>query len=268
MSAIDSGIFSEKTFKKAIELCDSKISLLKNKPEQAEKFKKLKNSIQETEKRQKQIIEKTKTIKLVNPTDPNKPTFFDEYIAGKENIVSLCWLGSKLNEAKNAGELEQSSIAVVEGMDFKTKAIDPHYDFVDRTKSVMKQFLNGTGVSKQVAKGCIFAGLGELLSRGVTGYLAQEGIMQSAMGLVGLGKLGISQLPKLLPILQTGLTMVMGLPQLTLIAGGALAIIKGVPMIKKHIDKVKKKFKNANAFDKGMSELMNQHEQDLQTLNA
>lgn len=257
MAPISPSQIQSGNFKAAITLCDSKISLLKNKPDRAKKYEALKKAYQAAQTKLNKIVEKCKTIKLASPTDPNKPTFFDEYIAGKEAMVTLAWLSTKLEAVKDAGGIVAESIAVVEGLDFKAKEVDVHYDFIDATKNLTKQITNGTGVSKTITRSCLFVALGELLSRGVTSVLAGSGIMSGSMGLVGLGKLGISQIPKLWPILQSGAQMLMGLPQLTLIAGGAFALFKGIPMIKKHIDGVKKKHKNAQAFDKGMEELMN-----------
>ncbi len=248
-------------FKSAIKLCDTKIALLKNKPDRAKKYEALKKAYVEAQGKLDKVIEKTKVIKLVHPTDPEKPYFFDEYVAGKQSFISLCWLSSKLAEVKNNGGIDAESVAIVDSLDFKTKNPDVHYDFIDATKNVTKQITNGTGVSKQITKGCLFVFLGELLSRGVTSFMAGKGIMDSSMGLIGLGKLGLSQIPKLAPILQSGLSMLAGLPPLSLFAGSAFIAFKGIPMIKKHIDNVKKKFKNGQAFDKGMEELMNSQAQ-------
>ena len=261
MTTVDPGKLQKGKFSKAIALCDSKIGLLKNKPDRAKKYEALKKAYQDAQAKVRKAIDATKEIKLANPTNQDKPSFYDEYISGKEEFVSLCWLSSKLNEVKNSGGLATGEEVKVSVIDTKSKEVDVKYDFVDATKNVVNQVTNGTGVAKKIAKGCLFVSLGEILSRGVTAALAQNGIMQGSLGLVGIGKLGISQLPKLLPILQKGLTMFMGLPQLSLIAGGAFAVFKGIPMIKKHIDKVKKNHKNAQAFDKGMDEILNQQQQ-------
>lgn len=263
MTTVSADKLYKNKFSSAIMLCDSKINLLKDKPERAKKFEALKKSYQDAQAKLKKAIEKTKDIKLANPTDPKKPSFYEEFISGKEEFVSLCWLSSKLNSLKDNGELADGEEAKANAIDTKTKDVDVKYDFVDATKNVVKQVTNGTGVSKKIAKGCLFVSIGEILSRGVTAAMAQKGIMQGSLGLIGLGKLGVAQLPKLLPILQTGVKMFMGLPQLSLIAGGAFAVFKGIPMIKQHIDKVKKNHKNAQAFDKGMEEILNQQQQTV-----
>ena len=254
---VQKGVFS-----KVITLCESKINLLKGKPDRAKKYEKLKDVYQSAQSKLRKCIEKTKEIKLANPTDPDKPSFYDEYIKGKDEFVSLSWLSSKLNAVKNNGELAEGEGVKVATLDMKTKTVDVRYDFVDATKNVMNQITKGTGISNKITKGCLFVCLGELLSHGVTAALAQQGIMQGSMGLIGLGKLGLAQLPKLLPIIKTGAAMFMGLPQLALAAGGAFALFKGIPMVKGYIDKVKKNHKNAQAFDKGMKDILNQQQQN------
>ena len=242
-------------FAKAIMLCDQKIKYYKNKPEKAKKFEKLRDAYRESQSKVNAIIEKTKTIELVHPTDSTKPSFYDEFVSGKEDFVSLCWLSSKLTSMKSAGELTTSTEAVVDTLDFTAKNPDVKWDITDTTKSIWNQFKNGTGVSQKVLKGSLFVCLGELLTQGITSALAKEGIMQGAMGLIGLGKLGVAQLPKLLPFVESGIGFILGLPHLALIGGGVAAVVATVPAVKKMIDKVKKKHKNAEAFDKGMEQI-------------
>lgn len=263
MTTINPDSLHKGKFSAAIMLCDSKIALLKNKPDRAKKYEALKKAYQEAQTKLKTAIDATKNINIANPTDKNKPSFYNEFISGKEEFVSICWLSSKLNSMKDNGELAAGEESKVDALDLSVKTVDVKYDFIDATKNAVKHFTNGTGASKKIAKGCLFVSIGELLSRGVTAFLAKKGIMDGSLGLIGLGKLGLAQLPKLVPIVQTAAKMFMGLPQLTLAAGAAFAVFKGVPKIKKFVDNVKKNNKNAQAFDKGMEDILNKQQQTV-----
>ena len=251
-------------FAEAIKICDNQIKTFKNSPDKQKKYQEAKKALQEAQAKLNDIIEKTKTI-LLNEPDPadatKKLSFYDKFIGKKnENFVTLAWLSSKIAIEKTAGNFETASVAVVDELKFGAKEIDPRFDMIDRTKSITKQFLEGKGVSAWLAKGCLAVGIGEILTKGITSYLAKEGIMQSAMGLFGLGKLGIAHLPTLWASLSAGMTTLVGFAPLAVGAAAAFAVVKGIPMVNNLINKVKKKHKDAYAFDKGIEKILKEQE--------
>ena len=98
--------------------------------------------------------------------------------------------------------------------------------------------------------------VGELLTHGVTAFLTKKGIMDGAMGLMGLGKLGIDFAPVAWQALTGAAGALAAWSPLLVTAGITFAAVKAIPMIRNVVDAVKKKHKEAHAFDANMQKLI------------
>lgn len=243
---------------KAIKLLSDEIGRTKN-PDKKAKLEKALKELKNLPNRLEEVINKTKKVKLVNATKANntEKTFYKEFIEGNEHLVDLIWLRSKMESEKAKGNIDASTTAEADSVaKEKAKTLDVKFSFVDRTKSVANQILSGKGISKWLSRGFLAVGIGEIMSQGVTSLLAKEGIMKSATGLFGVAKIGVEALPKLWPILTNGVQMIMGLPNPVLFAGAGLAVVHGIPMVKNLVDKIRKRHKEAHAFENGMENLL------------
>lgn len=239
-------------FDNVIKLFETKSKdLQKTNPDKAKKWKAAAVLFKGEKERLKTIIEKLKAIKLEDDR-----TFYDAYVSGKDDFVSFERLSELLSAHR--GDIKEESLATVDGLDLSTKTQNTRYDIIDYTKKVAKDLTTGGSLSKKIQKGCLFTFFGELLSQGITSALVKRGVMDYSMGLIGLGKLGIQKAPLLLPYLEQGAMMIAGMPQLALIAGGAFLVMKGIPLIKRSINKVKEKMQNAKAVDKKYEEIVMQ----------
>lgn len=264
MELTDPKRFQKSKFDEVIKICDKQIKVFKNNPDRAKVYEKAKKALQEAQKKLKDAIEKTKSIEttFVDPADSSrKLSFYEKYIGeGNENFVSLCWLSGKIAAEKSASRIEAGSVAEADALDLNAKEIEVKYDMVDRTKRITKQFLQGKGVAQWLTKGCLAVGIGEILAKGVTSYLAKEGIMSGAMGLFGLGKLGISKLPALWTALGTGMTALTGWSTLFVGAAAGFAALKAIPVVNNFVNKVKTRYKDVHSYEQGVNDILKAQE--------
>ena len=247
-------------FDSVIKLCSDQARKFKDNPDKAKKYEEEKKKLQKAKTKLADTIEATKNIKM-----KSGKTFYEEFIDGKENLVTLFYLSEKIEKEKSAGTIDITATVAnkvdIDKISFDTPEVQTTYDMVDKTKSFGNQILNGKGASKWLTRGCFGVMIGELLAQGITSSLVAEGIMGSSMGLFGVAKLGIVEgLPALWTSLGTGLTALAGFSPVLLGAGAAAAALIAIPLIKKVVDKVKTKHKNEVAFDQGVQKLLTAQE--------
>ncbi len=249
MASVNPGLIAKADFDVAIKLAKQQASKFKDNEAKEKKYKVAQQELENAKAKLDALIEKTKSITMSSGN-----SFYVDYVQASESSVNLVWLSDKLAEK----EAEMTSGAPT-SVDVATNEIEPHYDFIDGTKKAGKDLLNGKGLSNGLFKATLGVGVGELLAKGVTSYLAKEGIMQSSLGLFGLGKLGITNLPTAFTALQTGMTALWGFSPLIVVAGGAMVAIKAVPAIKHLIDKISAKTKENYKFEEEVNKMITEH---------
>ena len=248
MATTDVKSLSKASLPKAIETCKKMEAKCKDNEVKKKKYQDMRKTFEKAQETLKKAIEATNSIKL----NGSEKTFYQEFIDGKEDAVTLAWLGAKLSEQRNLGHIAGGKIPET-GDDM---SVEFKYDFIDRTKKVCKDFTGGKGIAKGLATGAVGVLIAELLTKGATNALVQHGILESSMGLIGLGKLGIKLAPTAWQALTGAATALVGWSPVVCVAAGAFVALKTIPMIKKAVDSVKKKHKEAGAFDEEMKKLM------------
>lgn len=245
MTAIDPKYIAKSNFDNAIKTCQKSVDKFKG-SERQKKYVLMLNELKSAKQKLDDAIEKTKSI-----TMKDGKTFYESFVEGNESAVTLAWLGDKINNERSKGE-----VTTDQAVDVSTNEVDVHYDFVDRTKKAGKDLFDGKGIAKGLVNATIGVMVGELLTKGVTSLLVKNGVMSEAMGLVGLGKMGIANLPRLLPALKTGALAVWNFSPIIGVAIPALIALKAVPMVKHFVDKTKSKVKEASQFENNINEMV------------
>ena len=230
----------------AIKICKNKEKEFKDKEILKAKYTKMREKFEEAQKTFDERIEKTKSMKL-NTGDGK--TLYSEYIEGKEATLSLVEL-KKIQKAhlrKKDGDWEKFNSS--------DTMIDTEIDFVDKMKQVGHDFLHGKGLAKGIATTAFGICIAEILAQGATSYLVSQGIMSSAMGLMGLGQLGLQAVPGLLTAAGGGLATLAGMASFMAPMLAVGTAIVALPIINNAIEKVKKKYKDAHAFENNMQKL-------------
>jgi len=243
-------------FDAVIKLASDQARKFKDNPDKSKKYEEEKKKLQQAKTKLETLIEETKNIKMTSGK-----TFYEEFVDGKEHLVTLLYLSEKIEKEKNAGTIDiQATLANkvdIDKISFDVPEVSTTYDMVDKAKSFGNQILNGKGASKWLTRGCFGIMIGELLSQGITSSLVAEGIMAESMGLFGVAKLGIVEgLPALWTSLCGGMTALAGFSPLLLGAGATAIALIGIPIVKKLVDKVKAKHKNEVAFDQGVQKII------------
>lgn len=245
MAAIDPKNLTKASFPEAIKTCKKYESKFKDKEVKKKKYEGMRKVFEESEETLNKAIEATKSITMASGK-----SFYDEFVDGKEATVSLAWLGDKLaTESARITGGDIPDLGAHVSVEFK-------YDFVDRMKQLGIDFTKGKGLAKGITTAASGVLIGELLTQGVTSFLAKKGIIDGAMGLLGLGKLGIEYAPMAWQAIAGAATSIASWSMLVPIAAGVLVAVKTVPVIKNIVDKVKAKHKEAGAFDENMQKIL------------
>lgn len=244
METLSPEFLTKASFPKAIELCQKQEGKYKTQEVKKAKYAQMRKKLEKAQEKLDNAIEETRSIKI------GDTTFFDSFIKGKEDAVSLTWLGTKLEEQK-------AGITDGKAPDVGTPDVDVvHIDFVDRTKQVWHDLTHGKGIAKGLFTAAAGICVGEVLTQGVTASLVRDGIMQSSMGLVGLGQLGLQNLPLAWNAISGAITGLFAWSPVAVVAAGALAALKVIPAIRGLVDKVKAKAKSATEFETGIQKLV------------
>ena len=245
METLSPELLTKASFPKAIELCKKQETKFKNQEVKKQKYAQMRKKLEKSKEKLENAIEATKSIKM----DSGK-YFFDEFVSGKEEAVSLAWLGQKLEEQKDKiTEGKAPSVAVDEiGV--------VHLDFVDQTKQVCHDLTHGKGLAKGLFTAVAGIGIGEVLTQGITSSLVREGVMQSSMGLVGLGQMAWQNLPFAWQAITGAVTSLFAWSPLAVVSGGALLALKALPAIRGAVDKIKAKVKGVGEFENNMQKLL------------
>ncbi len=245
MAAFDPNNLTKASLPEAIKICINRENIYKDKEVKKKKYEDMRKVFEKAQKTLDKAIEKTRTIKM----DGDK-SFYEEFVSGNETAVSLSWLGMKLAEQReHIREGEAPNLGEFGSVAYK-------YDFIDKTKQVGIDFTKGKGLAKGITNVAVGVLVGELLTQGVTAFLTKKGIMDGAMGLIGLGKLGIEFAPTAWQAITMAATSLAGWSMPIVVAGATLAAVKAVPMIRSLVEKVKAKHKEAGAFDANMQKLI------------
>ena len=243
----DLTLYNEDSLNKAIQLCQKKTEEFKGNEVKKKKYEVALSKLQAAKTKREKAIAETKGIMMSRTVGGATETksFYDWFIAGNESAVTLTWLGAK---------------TAVEGVTLTTNlsadSIETKYDFVDFTKKQMKDVSKGKGISKFLTGTAIGAIIGEVLSHGVTQILVKQGIMKHSMGLFGVAKLGIENLPAAFSALGSGITTLWGVAPVGLVAAGALVTLTAIPVVANLVKKAKAKHKANNQFENDMQKLV------------
>ncbi len=236
-------------FGKAIKICDEQIKKLKS-PDKQKKYKDAKAAFGAAEAKLKDLIAKTKEIKMSSGN-----TFHEDFLKDKESFVTFAWLSEKISAEHD--NIEDASKAKAEALDLEVPDVDPRWDCIDATKKFAKDMGNEkSGLSRFLSKTFIAVGLGDILTRGVTKTLVKEGIMKESLGLVGLGKLGIANLPNLWSAICLGASKFWAFSPLGVVAAGGFLAVKAIPMINKLGNKIKQNFNNKHHYENAMAQML------------
>lgn len=241
MAEVNPSLIAKKDFDEMINLANKQANKFKDNPVKAKKYTNAALELRSAKTKLETLIDKTKNEFKVNDGSGGEMSFYDKYVTGKENVATIEWLTDLI--ATHESEIVSGAPVY----DAEVNEINTHYDFIDATKKVGHDMLNGKGLSKALVGATIGVGVSELLAKGVTSVLAKEGIVQSSMGLFGLAKLGIKSLPAGLSALGSGMSMLWGFSPVAVVAGGALVALKAVPAIKRLVEKAVTKFKSNTA---------------------
>ena len=245
METLSPEILTQASFPKAIDLCKKQEAKFKNQEVKKQKYSQMRKKLEKSREKLDDTIEATKSIEM-----KSGKKFFDEFVSGKEEAVSLEWLGKKLEEQKdNIKEGKVPSIASSE--------IDVvHVDFVDQTKQVWHDLTHGKGLAKGLFTAVAGIGIGEVLTRGITSSLVKEGVLQSSMGLMGLGQMAWQNLPMAWQSISGAMSSFFAWSPIAAVSAGALIALKAVPMIRGMVDRIKSKAKSVGEFENNMKKLI------------
>ena len=247
MAEFDPNSLTKASLPEAIKTCKKYETKYKDKEIKKKKYEDMRNVFEKAQTTLDKAINATKNIQMASGK-----SFYEEFVKGNEMSVSLCWLGTKLNEERING-----NVASGDDPNFGSFSnVEFHYDFIDGTKQVWHDFTHGKGLSKGLATVAGGVLVGELLTKGITSLLVKKGILEGSMGLLGLGQLGIQYAPMAWQALTSAAGAVAAWSSVLPIAAGAFVAVKAIPVIKNLVDKVKAKFKEAGAFDENMEKLV------------
>lgn len=246
MTAIIPELIAKGNFDSSIIIARKTAEKFKSNEGKANKYKRMQAMLESTKKKLDNAIEKTKSIML-----SSGKSFYEEYVQADESSVTLAWLGTKLGE--KSSEITSGSPSEI---DVTAESFVGHYDFIDRTKKVGSDLLNGKGISNGLVKTCIGVGVAELLTQGITSYLTKQGIMSASLDLIGLGKLGIANIPTAIAGLKAGIGALWGVSMVGLVAGGVFVALKTIPAIKHLVDKAKANHKDNHALEDNIENMI------------
>ena len=253
------GEIQKGSFPETYKLLDAQIKKYNNDPVKKKFYENIKSRVKDAEKSCNSLIEKSKQIMLKDPADPTKTkSFFDLYVSGKEQFVSLLWFSDKIGSEERLGNIDHTASTVnIASLSYDNGSVNTKPDFIDKTKSVWHQFTHQKGIAKFLANGCLAVGLGEVISKGVTSYLVKEEIVKSSMGLFGLVEMGIDKLPLLSEALSFGMNTIWNFSPLAVGLAGGFIALKAIPLARGLVDKLKAKHKDANALETGIKKVLN-----------
>ena len=252
------------TLDQAISYCARKAADLNraNKPATAAKFDAAKKAFETA----KTKLERTIHILEVTDDPTSSPTkkYIETICDGKKTNLTLAWIGQAFTDKGR----DITTVAELNSSDADKLANGEHVNLADESDitpqtvrrsifDVGKDFATDLGKGKGravgLARGLLGVGIAEVATRLVTGGLAKAGVMGEGMGLFGLLKTGITNLPTVWPHIANAATAVWNFSPLGVCALGGLVVVKSIPWIKKKADKLFKNIKGMNA-DKAMED--------------
>lgn len=253
----------ETTIKNCKTILEKKIKAEKN-PVKADKYKNALTVYNAGLEKYNKVNEVCKNMKVADTTG-NEVSFYDEVVKARGAAINLATVQYEMNEWIEAKKTEGKKLTAdsikqadeFDGLDLSVEEVNVHYNPIDRCKKAGLDILNGRGVAKGIMTTAAVVGIGDILCKGVTTVLAKEGIISGALDLVGLGKLGIQNLPALGELLAGGLKTFAEFSTLGLAGGAVILGLAAIPVVKGIIDKVKAKHKNAVAVEQALADELN-----------
>ncbi len=272
MENVNPADIQEGSFKQALKLCKDQADKFKDNPLRKAKYEKALEGYKKAQAKMSEDLEKCKNIKMVAGVTKHDGTlttdgesFYDAFIGSRRSLVTLNWLGSKIEEQRMLGNIKEAESAAaganVNTMSFTVADIEVKYDAFDRIKKFMGDMGSGKGISNFLLNGCLIAGASDILARFVTGRL---GLLSQPTGILGVGSMLVQNAPTIWSAICSGVGSVWAFSPVIAVAAGGFLALKGIPMVKGWIDKAVKKSKDKHIYEKGMEKLM--AEQDARAL--
>lgn len=259
----------ESTIKNCVEILEKKIRTEKN-PIKVNKYKKAQNVYNAGLEKYEKTIEMCKKLEMTTDGD-KKVNFYTDVIEKRNASINLATVQYEMNKwiEKNQGEgysltdEAKKKSEKFSDADLSVDVIDVHYNPVDRCKKAGKDILEGKGISKGLMTTAAVAGIGDILCKGVSSMLVKEGIISQTYNLIGLGKLGIQNLPALGNLIAGGLKTFAEFSSLGLAGGAVVLGLSAIPVVKGVVDKVKAKYKNSIKVEQDLAEALNKGQVQL-----
>lgn len=258
----------ETTIKNCKAILEKKIKA-ENNPVKANKYKNALTVYNAGLEKYEKTIEMCKKVEMGNGND--KVNFYDEVVAQRGAAINLAtvqyemneWIEKKQNEGMELTEESKMNSDKLNNADLSIDVIDVHYNPVDRCKKAGKDILEGKGISKGLMATAAVAGIGDILCKGVSSMLVKEGIISQTYNLIGLGKLGIQNLPALGELISGGLKTFAEFSTIGLAGGAVILGLAAIPVVKGIVDKVKAKYKNSVAVEQALADELNKGQVQL-----
>lgn len=253
----------ETTIKNCKTILEKKIKAEKN-PVKANKYKNALTVYNAGLEKYNKVNEVCKNMKVADAAG-NEVSFYDEVVKTRGAAINLAtvqyemneWIKKKNNEGKALTADSEKQVKELEGLDLSVEEVNVHYNPIDRCKKAGLDILNGRGVAKGIMTTAAVVGIGDILCKGVSSMLVKEGIISQTYNLIGLGKLGIQNLPALGELLAGSLKTFAEFSTLGFAGGAVILGLAAIPVVKGIIDKVKAKYKNSVAVEQALADELN-----------
>ena len=236
-----------KSFDKSIELLKGEMAKLGT-PKTAKaktKVEKYKNAITVFENAKAKLNSVIAQLKAtpdpLSTSDPQE-SYFDTLFKGKEDAVTLTYIGTVLSgKGLNIADFDKSGIADAKA---DMSRVNLNHNFIDTTKEFTDEVAKGKGRAVGLTNALLGIGIADTATKGITTLLAKKGIMEGSLSLFGLAKKGFTFIPSLFPSIQAGATTLFSAcPAGWILLGGAVAL-KAIPVIKRTVDKISSSLKS------------------------
>ncbi|MBO5344634.1 MAG: hypothetical protein J6A51_01935 [Clostridia bacterium] len=203
------------------------------------------------------IAQLKKTPDPLSTSDPQE-SYFDTLFKGKEDAVTLTYIGSVLTgKGLNIADFDKSGI---DESKVDMAKINLNHNFIDTTKEFTDDVAKGKGKAVGLTNALLGIGIADIATKGITTLLAKKGIMDGSLSLFGLLGRGFEAIPGILPSIQAGAsTIFAACPMGWALLGGAVAL-KVIPVVKRAVDKIRANLKSdygaQDRFNANMSKIL------------
>ena len=178
-------------------------------------------------------------------------TYIEEFFNGQTDGLTLARIGTVLaGKDMTPLELQEIKMDVNGGTIAEDKPISIQRTFMDRVKDLGRDGISGKGKALGAAKAITLFGMLAGITKGVTTLLADKLLIPNSMGLIGLAKTGLSKLPLLGSMAQSGASMAFAWCPEMMIAFGAAGAMVAVPWVLRKLKVAGAKVKDAMTTEK------------------